>query len=748
MATRTDTLKVVYVVDGQSNVVGSFRAVGKEADELDKRVAGAGRSMDSTAGSAGRLATAVGIGLGTGIAATATALGIYIRNTMEAEKVQSQLAARIRDTGAAAGRTIEQLNAQASQMQRVTLFDDNAVGNAQAALLTFKQLQGLTFDRAVEGAADLATTLGTDMESAARMLGRALTEPSQGLRSLAAAGVVFTAEERKALQAMVESGEQAEAHAVILDRLAQSTEGAAEAAGNTLSGALTRLKNAAASALQGDSGSEGMQGLRTGIEDLIDTLNDPATHDAIDSIAEGILGIANAVAQTLPLLVEFWEKAQRFTTMKLGGVGDVGDLEQIRFEIAEHQKWLDAHPDEATFNWTPYGSNRKRHQDELARLKDLEEMSLMFFGDPNEPGIRWIDPSDPASLAESRHLRPPGSGAAITPLPTTGDRRPDAKDKEWESFVKDMQALEKVWLDVSTDVTNAQTKAANDRADAIEQGRAATDALIADMEQELSLVGMTAEERERAIALRYADANATDEQRERIAALATEISRARESQYVIDDIKGSVVGFAVAAGSGFGGTADAFEDMTDRIKRAAIQLLAEKAVQWLFGLLLGGGTTVADNGSAGFANYDIGGTGGTAFGPNSFALGAAFSVGPLSGFGNQVHTRPQTFAFARGGIFAEQDAEAIMPLARGPDGSLGVRAQGVGAGTVVQVINNSGGQARTERGTTPEGGDFIKVIIDRAVGAVNENILKQGGSTGRAIASTFGLSRAGTPVSG
>ncbi|WP_368655385.1 phage tail tape measure protein [Castellaniella ginsengisoli] len=74
------------------------------------------------------------------------------------------------------------------------------------------------------------------------------------------------------------------------------------------------------------------------------------------------------------------------------------------------------------------------------------------------------------------------------------------------------------------------------------------------------------------------------------------------------------------------------------------------------------------------------------------AKGGVYDSPSLSAYSNQIHDTPKLFAFARGaGVFAEAGPEAIMPLKRGPDGRLGVSAQGSGgAGDVtVNVINNS-----------------------------------------------------------
>ncbi|HIH5611065.1 TPA: phage tail tape measure protein, partial [Escherichia coli] len=59
------------------------------------------------------------------------------------------------------------------------------------------------------------------------------------------------------------------------------------------------------------------------------------------------------------------------------------------------------------------------------------------------------------------------------------------------------------------------------------------------------------------------------------------------------------------------------------------------------------------------------------------AKGNVYDSPSLSAFSNGVFQTPQLFAFAKGaGVFAEAGPEAIMPLTRAADGSLGVRAVG------------------------------------------------------------------------
>jgi lambda family phage tail tape measure protein len=79
------------------------------------------------------------------------------------------------------------------------------------------------------------------------------------------------------------------------------------------------------------------------------------------------------------------------------------------------------------------------------------------------------------------------------------------------------------------------------------------------------------------------------------------------------------------------------------------------------------------------------GGGGASFGSSigaaitANAKGGVYDSPSLSSFSNQVHDKPQMFAFAKGaGIFAEAGPEAIMPLTRTAGGELGVRALGGG----------------------------------------------------------------------
>ncbi|HCM61789.1 MAG TPA: phage tail tape measure protein, partial [Morganella sp. (in: Bacteria)] len=73
------------------------------------------------------------------------------------------------------------------------------------------------------------------------------------------------------------------------------------------------------------------------------------------------------------------------------------------------------------------------------------------------------------------------------------------------------------------------------------------------------------------------------------------------------------------------------------------------------------------------------------------AKGGTYSSPSLSQYSNQVVSSPTVFAFARGGtpnvgLMGEAGDEAIMPLKRGPDGNLGIRAYGGGPHSSAPVV--------------------------------------------------------------
>jgi len=120
------------------------------------------------------------------------------------------------------------------------------------------------------------------------------------------------------------------------------------------------------------------------------------------------------------------------------------------------------------------------------------------------------------------------------------------------------------------------------------------------------------------------------------------------------------------------------------------------------------------------------------------AKGGVYSSPSLSAYSGQIVSNPTMFAFAKGaGLMGEAGPEAIMPLKRGADGSLGVRANGVmGNQTLINVditLNSDGSsQVQATSGFESAGNDIANYVDQRFRLLLNKS-LSQGGTLNRAI---------------
>ncbi|MBH3122096.1 phage tail tape measure protein [Serratia ureilytica] len=140
-----------------------------------------------------------------------------------------------------------------------------------------------------------------------------------------------------------------------------------------------------------------------------------------------------------------------------------------------------------------------------------------------------------------------------------------------------------------------------------------------------------------------------------------------------------------------------------------------------------GGAASAGAGAAGSGAMGMP-TGWQGYVPN--AKGGVYASPSLSAFSGQIVSNPTLFAFARGaGLMGEAGPEAIMPLKRGADGSLGVRAIGGGqqsaAAPNVYITIENGGNVSSQ--AEPGWGEFGKrmgnIAAQESQKVINRNLM-------------------------
>lgn len=206
--------------------------------EFKKIETSAARSVgkaETTAGKFKANASRIGAGMVIVGAAVAAGMRVAVAEAEEAARVGRQTDAVIRSTGGAANVTRGHLENLAGALSKVAAVDDEVIQSAGNVLLTFKSVRNETgegadiFDRATTAALDMSAALGTDLQSSVMALGKALSNPVQGLTALRRAGVDFTQQQRDQVAAMVAVGDTLGAQQLIMAEVESQFAGSAEA---------------------------------------------------------------------------------------------------------------------------------------------------------------------------------------------------------------------------------------------------------------------------------------------------------------------------------------------------------------------------------------------------------------------------------------------------------------------------------------------------------------------------------------
>ena len=258
--------------DSNKRVSSTLDGVAKSAQLVDGPLGGlASRltTVSSAAKSTNIGLLAMGATLGAGLLAGRK----FIRNTVEQERSVTQLNAALRSTQGAANITSIELQTMASQLQEITTFGDEATISAQAMLLTFTKIGRDVFPEALKSIQDVSVAMGQDLKTSTIQLGKALNDPITGLSALTRVGITFSESQKEVIKSMQEAGDIAGAQLQILKELETQFGGSAEAARNTLGGALASLSNTWGDLFEATTdNAQAIAGFINTINDLLKTL--------------------------------------------------------------------------------------------------------------------------------------------------------------------------------------------------------------------------------------------------------------------------------------------------------------------------------------------------------------------------------------------------------------------------------------------------------------------------------------------
>jgi hypothetical protein len=208
------------------------RIVGKH-DEFDKAITSSKKKVDNFSKAAikiGKTAQKAGKQLSLYLTAPIVALGVAaVKAFGDQAAAEAKLNAAIRATGKETEISTERLKAYASELQKVTLFGDEATIQALAMLQSFADLDEKGLMQVIPQVQNLAAALNVDLNTAATLVGKTLGSETNALSRY---GIVLDA-----------SADKSEKLAEVTSQLENKFGGMAEEVAQAGVGSIVQLKN-------------------------------------------------------------------------------------------------------------------------------------------------------------------------------------------------------------------------------------------------------------------------------------------------------------------------------------------------------------------------------------------------------------------------------------------------------------------------------------------------------------------------
>jgi len=170
----------------------------QEIGKLERPAQNAQRATSGLESSFRKLALAVGSYLTVSAALQQTTQAIQAFANYERQ--MKRLDAQLQATGRAGQMTVRQLEDMAQRIDKATMQSAEGVRQAQAVLMSFRNIATQDMERILNVAADVAEVMGGDIVSASRQMAVALEDPKRGLGMLRRTGTTFTEAQEKLIK--------------------------------------------------------------------------------------------------------------------------------------------------------------------------------------------------------------------------------------------------------------------------------------------------------------------------------------------------------------------------------------------------------------------------------------------------------------------------------------------------------------------------------------------------------------------
>ncbi|MBQ0166231.1 MAG: phage tail tape measure protein [Treponema sp.] len=766
-----------------------------------------------------------------------------IQASQKAQTTLNILNQTILATGANAWTSSKELQQMSKDLQSMTNYADDEVQAMQAVLLGFKNIKGDNFREATAAILDMATVMGMDLKSAAQSIGKALDDPIKGMDSLKKQGFNFTDAQKEVIQAMLDTNDIAGAQKIVLDELAGTFGGAAQAAVNgatQIKNAWGDLKEGIGDFLTGFADSKSAQKIVSGITYVADAFarfhenvaflrdTDTKGENAFSSYYNGLKDVEDKIKAAEVRTAAWRTKENELNKILESGVKlrkkEREEIEKGLANARERAEYWDAQADANYKNANLEIIIAQRKAEELAATSAIEELMSDIAS-----SYEKLSSSDPLIQLEKyeKELKKIAQDKETLSLTTTGKDTTEAlkqleySEKAIRAKMKEIRDKlqedgKKSWKEYFAEITGVDSSSFSNGQEAAELYLAGMDDSLKNAQKLSELLGnkfdmkgyledqmseiesilgklleipadkideafSTSDKSINALITKYRELKNEIESSDgnKLFSSWDEMLNTKMLSWVEnmnlfkENVKASnetVAGLGVqltnlaasasldfmkSLGATFAEGDDAAENMAQALGemsqkildqlpllflQAGLNLIAQG--QWALGL----GLVAAGIGSgitSGFVSQKLSGDS-----TEANALGGVYGSAEYEAFAkggtftNSIVTQPTLFRFARGsgfgtGLMGEAGPEAIMPLERGPDGTLGVRSSGANANVMVVIKNYSGAEVQTSEST--EGGQRrLEVMIGSAI---NSHI--SSGKADKAMSSRYGIKAQG-----
>lgn len=458
-------------------------------------------------------------------------------------------------------------------------------------------------------------------------------------------------------------------------------------------------------------------GLAESVQKLARVLESQEVKDGFNTIVSGVVSVTAEIVEGTGLIANYIAQYQRLANLRLGKTkpsesGNVDDLNarlaQVGSALGQIDKGMPV-PEEQRFFETYKGMHQRLKDERLALIRAIaaqnrdDAVAAAFAGGPKEIDFTRgaPEPSKPARASEDIEKR------------TKAKKELTEAEKAHLEMMQQVTAHDEIATAAGHDYANMLNDRRNATEDAAEEHKRATEQMVEAMEFELSLIGMSNVEREKAIALRYANVDAMSAEGQKITELVDRMQKAREGEADTRLFHESAKELFATVVTDSDRASDALDRFFDTLKRRLAERLFEQLMQGMAGM--------------GNAGTGAGGAGMSWWQQALVALaGAAMGGGRATGgpvMGGQSY------------LVGEEGPEVVTFGQSGRVHPIGPALEGGRANVKLEVINNGPPmEARTETATAPDGTEIVRLIINTVAGDMAD-----GGRTAQAMQGRFGL---------